>query len=553
MEAVTISRRRIARIVGWGFLAACWTAQPRQTNAQAPPPPAPRPANVSPGPAPGQAPVRGEDLPFPKRDMSYDPRAALMLPPVEQGEESLAISLPAALRLANVRAWDIDIAVAQERAAAAQLLGARVLWLPSIISGVDYLHHDGPIQSTDGTISSSSHSSLLVGTAPLAIFNVTDAIFAPLAQRQVVRAQQANIQTATNDTLTFVAQSYFDVLESRADLASIEDVARRSAALVRKTLSLAPGLVPDVEVNRVRASDAAFQQAIETARQRWRTSSAELVRLVRLNPSSVVMPLESPLMQVTLISPERMPAELIPVAEAYRPENVFNQAQVEAARQRVRQERLRPLLPNIVARGGGNTPPYPLAFGAYSAGQGGSLNSFNIRDDFDLEAIWELRNLGFGNLALVRERRAELRQAQDQDFRFRDIVAREVVTAWADVRAAYRRIGAAEAELREALASAVKNLEGVGETKRVAGNLVIMIIRPQEAVQALQALNAAYIDYFAVIADYNRAQFRLYRALGNPAQRLAGEDALTQAPAVPPGCPVPAPTEVRLPPVKQAP
>jgi outer membrane protein TolC len=552
MEASQRMRRRAARAFGWGFLL-CWAAQPGHTTAQPPPPPTPAPLTTPNTPAAPNAPAAGrqpaardEELPEPQRALTLDPRAALRLPPVEPGEEALPISLPAALRLANVRAWDIDIAVAQERAAAAQLLGARVLWLPTIVSGVDYVHHDGPLQTNLGTVPSDSRSSLYVGTAPLAIFNLTDAIFAPLAQRQVVRAQQANIQTATNDTLTQVAQTYFDVLESRADLASIEDVAVRSRALVYKTESLAPGLIPDVEVARVRAADAAIRQGVEVARQRWRVNSAELFRVLRLDPAAVAMPLESPLMQITLISPERAPGELIPIAETYRPENAFNQAQVEAARQRVRQERLRPLLPNLIARGAGSTPPYPLAFGAYAGGQGGGLNNFGVRDDFDLEAIWELRNLGLGNLALVREKEANLRQSRDEDYRVRDVVAKEVVQEWANVRSAYRRIPPVEVELREALISAVKNLQGLGETKRAAGNIVILVIRPQEAVQALQALNAAYFDYFGVIADYNRAQFRLYRALGNPAQQLAGNDSLSQAPQGA-GCPIPAPRDAVAP------
>jgi hypothetical protein len=41
-------------------------------------------------------------------------------------------------------------------------------------------------------------------------------------------------------------------------------------------------------------------------------------------------------------------------------------------------------------------------------------------------------------------------------------------------------------------------------------------------VAAVQALGQAYSDYYAAVADYNRGQFRLYRALGQPAQ-LAGE------------------------------
>jgi hypothetical protein len=34
-------------------------------------------------------------------------------------------------------------------------------------------------------------------------------------------------------------------------------------------------------------------------------------------------------------------------------------------------------------------------------------------------------------------------------------------------------------------------------------------------------LQQAYADYYLSINDYNRAQFQLYRALGNPAQALA--------------------------------
>ena len=40
---------------------------------------------------------------------------------------------------------------------------------------------------------------------------------------------------------------------------------------------------------------------------------------------------------------------------------------------------------------------------------------------------------------------------------------------------------------------------------------------------AVQALAQAYSDYYGAVADYDRAQFRLYHALGHPAQALAGD------------------------------
>ncbi len=45
--------------------------------------------------------------------------------------------------------------------------------------------------------------------------------------------------------------------------------------------------------------------------------------------------------------------------------------------------------------------------------------------------------------------------------------------------------------------------------------------RPQEVVFALQLMKLAFDDYFQTVADYNRAQFELFRALGYPARELA--------------------------------
>ena len=50
----------------------------------------------------------------------------------------------------------------------------------------------------------------------------------------------------------------------------------------------------------------------------------------------------------------------------------------------------------------------------------------------------------------------------------------------------------------------------------------MLIVRPAEAVQSVQALAAAYNDYYGATADFNRAQFRLYRALGQPADLVLG-------------------------------
>ena len=77
----------------------------------------------------------------------------------------------------------------------------------------------------------------------------------------------------------------------------------------------------------------------------------------------------------------------------------------------------------------------------------------------------------------------------------------------------------AERQVELAVDSYNKNLVGLGQV-RTAGEMVQTIVRPQEVIAAVQSLAQAYSDYFAAIADSNRAQFRLYRAMGEPAQTL---------------------------------
>ena len=71
--------------------------------------------------------------------------------------------------------------------------------------------------------------------------------------------------------------------------------------------------------------------------------------------------------------------------------------------------------------------------------------------------------------------------------------------------------------------SADKNFIGLRETARPAGELLRLVVRPQEVVQAIEAMNVAYQQYALAVNDYNTAQFEVYRALGQPAQLVTSQ------------------------------
>ncbi|MBA4190535.1 MAG: hypothetical protein C0467_21320 [Planctomycetaceae bacterium] len=454
------------------------------------------------------------------------------VPAAENQGKPLPIDLPTALTLSDANPLDIQIAGERLRAATAQADRAKVLWLPNIGLGVDYFRHDGQIQDVAGRVFNTSKSSFYVGAGPTAVFSIGDALYTPLAAKQIVRARQADVQTVRNDTTLQVAEAYFTVQQARGEVAGSIESLRRADELVKLTEKVAPDIAPAVEVNRAKAEASRRRQAVEMAYERWQVASAELTRLLRLEPGTLVEPAEVPSVVVELIEPTATPDELLPIALTYRPELASDQAIIQAALARIRQEKVRPFVPTVGLRSGGQQVA-SLAGGYFGGGFNDDVGNFGGRFSFDLQAVWEVQNLGFGNRAVVREREAEQRQALLQLLRTQERVAAEVVQAHAQVRRSANRIKAAEEGVADAAETAEKNLRGLVPGKKV-GDRLSLVFRPQEAVAAVAALDQAYRDYYAAIADHNRAQFRLYRALGHPAKCLTNAmKPATHAPALP--------------------
>ncbi len=125
--------------------------------------------------------------------------------------------------------------------------------MPSLSVGPSYYKHDGTDQSTDGTIILDDKHAFAAGGGATFNFAVTDAIFQPLAARQVLAAREWDLQAARNDALLAVASAYFDVQQARGNLAAALDAVEQGrragrqdrrdlpAAWSRKSRSIAPG------------------------------------------------------------------------------------------------------------------------------------------------------------------------------------------------------------------------------------------------------------------------------------------------------------------------
>jgi outer membrane protein TolC len=173
----------------------------------------------------------------------------------------------------------------------------------------------------------------------------------------------------------------------------------------------------------------------------------------------------------------------------------------------------------------------------YIAGEfGGGIHDeterFGGRGDGMAQAVWTLHGLGAADVALARARRSQYNQS---NFHVREVEAQ----VFAEVTAAAKLARARQ----RALASAQ---EGVQQAEKAWQRVFKFISefgfekpRQFEVLELLVAerdLNQARMQYLTEVIEFNRAQFQLYWALGQPPmESLAASSILpVQTPVLPP-------------------
>jgi hypothetical protein len=232
----------------------------------------------------------------------------------------------------------------------------------------------------------------------------------------------------------------------------------------------------------------------------------------------VVEPMEHDHLQITLIDPARPLDELIPIALTNRPELGSNQNLVQASLERIRREKSRPLTPTL-QQNGFQTPNEEIQAGIFGLGPNSSLNQWVGRVDLSYQALWQLEALGIGNLARIKEQRGEQSKAIVEFLRVQDGVAADVTRAQARLQSAAARVAQADRALRTGIITFNKSYEGLAQTMRF-GDVLVLVNRPQEVVYALQLMEVAFDEYFTTVAEYNRAEFFMFHALGYPAREI---------------------------------
>ena len=424
------------------------------------------------------------------------------------------IDLPTALRLADAKNPVIGEARARVLEAIARHRSARVELVPNVNAGVSYDGHTGPLQRSSGEILRVSRQSLYLGggvaaeaagTVGIPAVNIAshlaDALYDPLATRQLVDRSSAEAGATTNQTLLEVAAAYLELQGARARLEARHRTESEAAEVARINGQYAEaGEGREADARRAETEWRLRQAQIRDAEEGVAVASAQLCRRLHLDPSVRVDPLGDPLALFELIDPGSSAEDLVLVAVRRRPEIAAGAAGIAAASTRVRQEVARPLLPTVWLGLSG------ASFGGGSNIVPPEVGNFRGRTDVDVRAFWTLQNFGAGNLARQNQRRAEEGEAVASQARAINQARSEVVAALGEARALRQEIEIARGEL----ATAERGFQNDLELIRQAGE------RPIEVLNSLNLLREAREALIDAVVGFNQSQFRLFVAMGSP-------------------------------------
>ena len=432
------------------------------------------------------------------------------------------IDLANALKLTGARNLDIAVARQQILAATADLTSARALWLPSLFYGPTWYRSDGQIQTVTGQVQTINRSAMFIGgTAALnntiqgpppgtgipsvngatATLRISDAIFTPMAARRVLAADRAGLTTATNDALLQIAEVYFDLQGATGRLAIAREAAANAEALSAITNSYAKlGQGLEADHRRALTELKHRRRDAQLASGQVLVASANLIRLLVLDPTIVMVPIEPPECIIHLI-PDDVPLDaLINQGMQNRPELASAEALVQASVIRRKQAVLRPFIPSVFTT---------YAGGGLGGGANAFFGNFGPRGDAEIGFYWELQNMGFTDVAIMRRRAAELEISNLEKTRALTQVGADIVAAFETRLAAARQIEDARETLVEAIESLRLNFVNIRQ-----GAQLPRATRPIEVLQPIQALAQGRLDYLDSVLSYNRAQFALKRAIG---------------------------------------
>lgn len=407
------------------------------------------------------------------------------------------IDLPAALRLAGAQNLDIQLARERLNEAKASKQSAVEQFFPWIAPGISYHRRDGMAQAVPSGIISDNHfQSYSPGVSLGAQISLGDAIYNCLAAKQLVKASDQALESQRQDAILQAAQGYFDLVKGKALVEVVKEAIRVSQDYEQQLHeAVAAGIAFKGDELRVQSQTQHYRIALEQALEQERVAGVNLAQVLHLDSRVALTPQDDGLTPMVIFPTNVSMDSLVEQALRTRPELKQSQASIAAARETKNGAVYGPLIPSVGAQVFG---------GGLGGGPDGGPSNFGAEGDYTVGLSWRIGPGGMFDLGRVNSSKARLAAAQFTDSKLKDAVISQVVAGLVRVNSTAAQIRLAERNL----ATATETFRLTRERKQFGVGIVL------EDIQAQQAVTQARSDYVTAVAENDKTQYALSKAVG---------------------------------------
>jgi outer membrane protein TolC len=345
-------------------------------------------------------------------------------------------------------------------------------------------------------ISDAHFQSYSPGVSLTAEIALGDAIYNSLAAKQLVRVSDQALETQRQEAVLQAAQGYFELVKGKELVDVVSEAIRVSQEYERQLHeAVNAGVAFKGDELRVRAQTEQYRLGLERALEQERVGSVNLAQVLHLDPRVILAPQDNALAPLVLFPTNVAMSSLVEEALRTRPELKQSHAAIAAARDTKNGAAYGPLIPTLGAQVFG---------GGLGGGPDSGANNFGAEGDYLVGLSWRVGPGGLFDVGRVNASKARLVSAQLSDSKLQDIIISQVVTGLVHVNSTGSQIQLAERNL----ATATEMLRLTRERKQYGVGIVL------EDLQAQQTVTQARSDYVTAVAENDKAQYALRRAVG---------------------------------------
>jgi outer membrane protein TolC len=407
------------------------------------------------------------------------------------------IDLATALHLAGARSLDLQMAKKRVSEAHAQKSAAYLQFAPTLFAGAAFRRHDNLIQNIEGQIIEADRVAWTYGPSLSLQVETGDALFKALAAKQQARAAVFAEESQRQESLLLAATAFFDLLHAKAATTVSLAATQISADYLRQVeTAVAAGIAFRGEELRVKVQHERDQLALRQSQEAAQIASARLVQILHLPPGTL-LDSNSPLLPIDFVSKDQPLESLLSEAGARRPEAKLTAAQIAAAQHARSGAVFGPLLPTVSGL---------TSIGVLGGNIQGERSRSGESADYQIGVGWKIGPGGLFDTSRTQAANARLALSELSAEKVRDEIGRQVTEGWARTRSLSDQIQIAH----RVVEAARQTMELTRDRREFAvGNVLEVIISAQE-------LSRARLEWIRLVAEHNKAQFLLSRAVGGP-------------------------------------